>query len=128
MKLTAATVQIQSLDAALKPTDSAGPNDLSGNLTDVLKNAMEVADAQLGICTLKITRSIFIAAFGLIAMAGLTVLAIHGFFLLDSCLAYALSPAALPIWFSPLVRGLFYVLGPAGLLCYIWQTMAGSGD
>ena len=52
----------------------------------------------------------------------------YGFFLLDGCLANALSTPSLPAWFAPLARGLLYTLAPAAGFFYVWHTMIGFNE
>jgi|GEM_PF-6477612 len=118
-----------AIDKNSAKAESLSPgNNLAALLTESWKQAMEVTDAQVGILTLKITRLCVITAFCVLGMVALTVFAFHGFFLLDACLAQALSQPPLPLWFAPLTRGILYFSIPSALLFYIWHTMVGYGD
>ena len=114
----------QKIETAREPLNDAARN-LSGRLTDICANAMEATDAQLSICALKATRAIVIAVFSIVAIVAMTVIAGYGFFLLDGCLASALSIPPLPGWLAPLARGLIYLLVPTAGLCYLWHTLIG---
>ena len=97
----------------------------SGHLTDVWTHAIEATDAQLSIYLLKSRRLIVITVFCGVAILALSALAGYGFWLLDGCLAYALSQPAMPVWLAPLIRGSIYLGAPLAALFCIWKTMVG---
>jgi hypothetical protein len=97
----------------------------SGHLADAWTHAIEATDAQFSIYLLKATRLIVIAMFCGVAIVGLSALAGYGFWLLDGCLAYALSQPSMPVWSAPLIRGSVYLGAPLAALLYIWKTMVG---
>jgi hypothetical protein len=103
----------------------AARKDLPDQLTAVCTNAMEAVDAQLAISALKTARIIIMVAFSILAMVGMAIVIGYGCFLLDGCLANALSVPPLPVWIAPLVRGVVYVAVPATGLLYIWHSTVG---
>lgn len=117
----------RSANANCERPNGAAKTDLTGQLTDACANAMEAADAQLAISTLKTARVAVLAAFSILAIVTMAIVAGYGFFLLDGCLARALSIPPLPVWLAPLIRGLLYVLASGAGLFYIWHTMIGFG-
>ena|SRR5579862_82290 len=115
----------KSAEAIQGPPVRGVTNDLSDQLTGACANAMEAADAQLSISALKTTRIVVLATFAILAILAMTIAVGYGLFLLDGCLANALSIPPLPVWFAPLVRGLIYVFVPATGLLYICHTTVG---
>ena len=112
--------------AGSAPAYPVEAGDLKSNLNAIVNDVLEAADAQLSIYSLKTTRILVIAAFGVIAAGALGIFAIYACFLLDSSVAIALSQTTLPAWSNPLIRGLVYAGISGGLLFKIWNTMVGS--
>ena len=98
---------------------------VSGHLADVWTHAIEATDAQFSVYLLKARRLIVITVFLGVAIIALGALAGYGFWLLDGCLAYALSQPSMPGWLAPLIRGGIYLGAPLAALFYIWKTMVG---
>jgi hypothetical protein len=102
--------------------------DMSAQLSEACAHAMEAADAQLAISTLKTTRLIVLVAVAIVALLALTTVAGYGLFLLDGCLAYALSAPTFPAWFAALARGILYTLTPAAGFYFIWRNCIGFDE
>jgi len=107
------------------PEISTGP--LGEEVTAVWRNALEAADAQAGIVTLKTTRMVALAFFGLLGSLAMAALLVYGFALLDWCFARALSQPGMPDWLAPLVRGALYFGLPMIGLLVAWHKMVGYG-
>lgn len=97
----------------------------AGHFADVWTCAIEATDSQLSIYRLKAMRFVVIAVFCVVAVIALCALAGYGFWLLDGCLAYALSQPAMPVWLAPLIRGSVYLGGAFAISLFIWKTMVG---
>lgn len=100
--------------------------DFAGHFTDVWTHAIEATDAQFSVYRLKATRFMVIAVFCGVAVIALCALAGYGFWLLDGCLAYALSQPSMPVWLAPLIRGSIYLGASVAISLFIWKTMVGS--
>jgi hypothetical protein len=105
---------------------SNAPASLSEHLTSVFKNSLEAADAQWAICTLKISRAMIVTVFCIAIVAAMTIVAVYGLFLLDVALKDVLNQPTLPVWFSPLIRGVAYISLSLGVVAYIFHSMVGS--
>lgn len=106
----------------------AGTKDLSGHFSDACAHALDAADAQLAISSLKTTRLIVLTAVAILALIGLAVVLGCGLYLLDGCLANALHGPAFPDWFAGLARGTLYTLA-AGIGIYsLWSHWIGPEE
>ena len=100
--------------------------EVGGHLSEAWSGALEVADAQVSIWSLKAVRLAMLACLGSAALSVLLALGIYGFILLDWSLSYALETYGIP-WLSPVVRGGVYFLLPATLVLMVWHTTVGYG-
>jgi hypothetical protein len=94
----------------------------------VVDSAKELADAQVGIWSMKATRMAVMAGFGVLGLILTVALVMYGFTLLDAALATALATLDMPLWFSPLVRGAVYFGLPLIAMLLCWHTMVGFGN
>ncbi len=122
-----ASPEAESMDSDTEPSKRFVESLLS-SLNQVWVNALEAWDAQLSISALKTARLAIIVAGAVLALIALTAVSAYAFYLLDSCLAYALSRPDFPVWFAPLMRGLAYLLCSMAGLAYLWHTMVGFGQ
>ena len=118
---TSRTVTEPAMDADIADVTES----IASRATAVWRSAMEVADAQISIWSLQAVRVAVLAAFGVVSSIAGVGLVIYGFFLLDYCLAFALSQPPLPIWVAPLVRGFLYCGLPMIGFLVAWSKLVG---
>jgi len=103
-------------------------NELAPRWSEFWSSAIEAAGAECNIVALKAARAMVAGALGVMALLGLLALGVYGFTLLDACFDFALRGPGMPIWLSPLVRGLLYFGLMAGVFSGVWAYLFGTGE
>ena len=102
-------------------------NELTPRWNEFWTSAIDAAGAEMSVVALKAARALIVGALGVVSMMALLALGIYGFTLLDACFDFALQGPGLPVWLSPLVRGLLYFGLMAGVFGCIWGFLFGAG-
>jgi hypothetical protein len=103
-------------------------NELAPRWSEFWTSSIDAAGAECSIVALKAARTMVAAALGILALLGLIALGVYGFILLDACFDYALHGPNIPIWVSPLVRGVLYFGLMAGAFGMTWGYLFGTGE
>ena len=103
-------------------------NELAPRWSEFWTSAIDAAGAECSVVALKAARAMVAAALGVLALLGLVALGVYGFVLLDACFDYALHGPNIPIWVSPLVRGVLYFGLMAGVFGATWGYLFGTGE
>ena len=102
--------------------------ELAPRWSEFWTSAIDAAGAECTIVALKAARAMVAGALGVMALIALLALGVYGFVLLDSCFDFSLHAEGMPVWLSPLVRGVLYFGLMAGVFGGVWAYLFGTGE